>query len=132
MSDDITEAPPGQERLQEILLSYVEAAELGSAPERQAFVSEHPEFADDIAEFLASYDQIHDLVTPLREHEARVCEARGSGLPGMPATRRLHVTNQTRATEGLGVREHAAGEETATSALGQLGDYRLLREIGRG
>src|SRR5438105_13850731 len=129
MNDQITEAPRGQERLQEILLSYVEAAEVGAAPDREAFLAAHSEFADDIVEFLAGYHQIHELVTPLRQREPREreggerepCEGRGAALPGMPATWRPHAAKEGGATEAPGA--FALGEDTSpTPALGQLGD----------
>jgi eukaryotic-like serine/threonine-protein kinase len=120
MSDEITEAVQGQERLHEILLGYVEAAQAGAAPDRLAFLAAHPEFAADIVEFLASYHQLNRMVTPLREGDAPGPEPAAPGLYG--------PLEQTRSTEAPGVRRDSA----IIPELGQLGDYRLLREIGRG
>jgi serine/threonine protein kinase len=120
MRDEITESLQGQERLHEILLSYVEGAQAGAAPDRLAFLAAHPEFAADIIEFLASYHQLNRMVTPLREGGAPRPETPVPGLNGPP--------EQTRSTEAPGVRRDSA----TIAELGQLGDYRLLREIGRG
>ena len=120
MSDEITEAVQAQERLHEILLSYVEAAQAGAAPDRLAFLAAHPEFATDIVEFLASYHQFNRMVTPLRTGDAPLP---GTAVPGL-----YGPAKQTRSTEAPGVHRDSA----IIAELGQLGDYRLLREIGRG
>src|SRR6516165_9134499 len=120
MRDEITESLQAQERLHEILLSYVESAQAGAAPDRLAFLAAHPEFAADISEFLASYHQLNRMVTPLREGDAPRPEKAVPGPNGPP--------EQSRSTEAPGVRRDSA----TIAELGQLGDYRLLREIGRG
>ncbi len=116
MSDEMTEAPQRQEQLQAILLRYVEAAEAGAVPDRQAFLAAHPEFAADLVEFLASYHQLNRLTAPLRESDAH-----RSNLADVAA-------KQTTSTEPPGT----PGDGASAADLGQLGDYRLLREIGRG
>jgi eukaryotic-like serine/threonine-protein kinase len=124
MSDKIAETSQRQERLQEILLSYVEATEAGAAPDRRAFLAAHPEFADDIAEFLTSYHQVKSMVTPLRDGDARL-----GGLEAIQTVWRANGPEmQIRSTSAPGV----SGDNATTAELGQLGDYRLLREIGRG
>ena len=120
MSDEITESVQAQERLHEILLSYVEAAQAGAAPDRLAFLAAHPEFATDIVEFLASYHQLNRMVTPLRAGDA---PRPGTAVPGL-----YGPVEQTRSTEAPGVHRDSA----IIAELGQLGDYRLLCEIGRG
>jgi serine/threonine protein kinase len=110
MNDETTESP-AQDRLQEILLQYVEAAEAGEAPDRDAFLAEHPEFAREIGEFLASYHQLNLMAAPLRASEAR----RSSSAVGI-----------------LGQSTKAPGLPPEATDIGQLGDFRLLREIGRG
>ncbi|QEL16266.1 serine/threonine protein kinase [Limnoglobus roseus] len=90
-----------QDRLQEILLAYVEAVEAGRPPDPQEFLAAHPEYAADLAEFVQGYHQIGGLVSVIRQAEEPT--ERWKTIPAEPP-----------------------GE------LGQLGDYRLLREVGRG
>src|SRR5204863_8078973 len=78
-----------------------------AAPHRRAFLAAHPEYADEIGEFLASYQQLNRMVTPLRD-AGQALQAKSTEAPGTP------------------------GDQGAPAELGQLGDYRLLREIGRG
>lgn len=123
MNQGIAEAAERQEPLQEILLSYVEAVEAGSAPDREDFLAAHPEFADELIEFLASYHQLNRLAMPLRESDDQ------RGLDAIPeALHANHGMKQARLTETIGI----TGEYYSTVELGQLGDYKLIREIGRG
>ena len=93
--------------MHEILLGYVEAAQAGQPVDTAALIAAHPEFADEIKEFLAGYDKVHRLTAPLRDSAARRTAGDSTEVP------------------------HAS--PIAVSAeLGQLGDFRLLREIGRG
>src|SRR5262245_54077275 len=89
-----TDAPDREEKLAEILLEYVEAVQAGRAPDRDALLLRHPEFASDISEFFAGRDQVERLAAPLRQ---------AVGLQLGPV-------------EGSD----------------RLGDFRLLRELGRG
>ncbi len=102
-------APEHEERLAEILLAYVEAVQAGAAPDRRELLAKHPEFADELREFFAGRDQIERVAAPLRAAAAASAARRGPS------------TEAPRAEPG------ARAEE-----LGQIGDFRLLREVGRG
>src|SRR5262245_49413191 len=91
------------DHLQQILLEFVEAEEAGQAPSRREFLARHPEFATELSEFLAGRAQVEHLAEPLR----RVAGLR-SGDSGP-------------SRKGAGDAEQ-----------GQIGDFRILREVGRG
>ena len=114
---DATQGSQRQQRLQEILLGYVEAAEAGAAPEHDSLLLAHPEFREDIVEFLGNYEKINRLGSPLRDSAVRRAglEMLDEALGPIPPT------------EPIGTREKVHPRD-----LGQLGDYRLLREIGCG
>jgi serine/threonine protein kinase len=88
-----------QERLEEVLLAYVEALQAGRAPDRRQLLEAHPELRSDLQAFFASHDAVERLAAPLR--------ATRNGAEGR--------------------RPEPAGGD-----IGQLGDFRLLREVGRG
>src|SRR5262245_19936904 len=120
----MTQEPPGaaprRQRLYDALLGYVEAAEAGAAPDRQAFLAAHPDLAAEIAAFLTDYDRLQRVGAGLRQGDAP--------WPGPAPVRPPPLA-------AGGPRPAAAAEapaDAATGALGQLGDYRLIREIGRG
>jgi WD40 repeat protein/tRNA A-37 threonylcarbamoyl transferase component Bud32 len=95
------------ERLQSILVAYIEAAEAGRAPSREELLTRHPEFAAELAEFLDGRERIDRAAGP------------------------LHAAGPS-PTENATVGP-AAGQ--AVAPLGKVryfGDYELLEEIARG
>src|SRR5262245_58137159 len=92
-------------RLNEVLLAYVEALEAGRAPDRRAWLARHPEFAAELEEFFAGRDRLEHLAAPLR-------------------------ALQPEPEKG----EAAVAEWKASSGIvaAHLGDFRIVREVGRG
>src|SRR5262249_7978995 len=88
-----------QERLEEVLLAYVEAFQAGRQPDRQQFLSAHPDLRNDLESFFVSHDEVQRLAAPLRELAGQGSDGKGSNV---------------------------------VSDIGQLGDFRLLCEVGRG
>jgi eukaryotic-like serine/threonine-protein kinase len=121
-----------EEQLNDILLVYVEAVQEGKRPDRRDLMARHPEFASELAEFFAGRDQLESLAAPLRE----VVDVQGAGPRRKSACfRGLDGAKQDSAGQPSGEqgdppRRPAPGAET--TELGQLGDFQLLREIGRG
>jgi serine/threonine protein kinase len=108
-----------EDRLGEVILEYVDALHAGHKVDREDFLRAHPEYRRELEAFFASHDQMERLAAPLR----RVTW----DSPDEHA--RTHSPNPGcgRAT---GAEPRAGG--AASSALGQLGEFRLLREVGRG
>jgi serine/threonine protein kinase len=84
------------ERLNEVLLEYVEARQSGQEPDRSKLLSAHPDLREDLEAFFACQDEVERVVAPLR------------ATVGQPQ------------------------ETPAARDFGQLGDFRLLLEVGRG
>jgi serine/threonine protein kinase len=101
-----------EERLNEVLLAYVEAIQAGREPNRLRLLAAHPDLRQDIEAFFDGHDAMERLAAPLRE-------AGGRREP---------------ADVPLGDEASSAGSHRplAPSGAGQLGDFRLLGEIGRG
>jgi serine/threonine protein kinase len=99
-----TSPPEREDRLNEILLAYVEALQAGQAPDQGQLLADHPEFRAELAAFFEGHNEVERLVAPLRE----------CGL------------KDERDSQSRSVPENPPAE------LGQLGDFRLLREVGRG
>lgn len=92
-----------EDRLNEILLAYVEECEAGREPERAELLAAHPDLHDDLAAFFTCHDEVERLAAPLRERDGAL------QLPPTPSSA-IH----------------------APAELGCLGDFRLIREVGRG
>jgi serine/threonine protein kinase len=93
-----------EERLNEVLLGYVEALQDGRQPDRQQLLTAHPDLRQDLEAFFSSHDEVERLAAPLRDRESKIDE-RGSTIGKSPIL---------------------------DAEIGQLGDFRLLREVGRG
>jgi WD40 repeat protein len=106
MSNEAIDAVVREQRVQEVLLGYMQAVDAGQAPERDALLRQHPELAEDLRGYFADQDRLDRLTRPL--------------CPDSPAPPTLSP----------------GGEKPAASpALGTVksfGDYELLEEIARG
>ena len=100
-----TEASPPGRGLDELLADYLEQAESGRAPDRGDWIARHPEWAGELASFFANLDWGGLLADP-----------------GRPAPELIPFPAPAAPTGP------AAGGER----VGYLGDYELIREIGRG
>ena len=101
-----------EERLNEVLLAYVEAVQAGREPDRRQLLAAHPDLRQDLEAFFASHDAMERLAGPLREAGGR------SEPADIPLVDEASSTGSHR--------------PLAPSGAGQLGDFRLLGEIGRG
>ncbi len=99
-----------EQRLNEVLLAYVEAREAGQEPDRAELLAAHPDLRDDLATFFASHDEVERLTAPFRECGVKAGGGEDSHLPSVCAPHSGELGHQ----------------------LGHLGDFQLIREIGRG
>jgi serine/threonine protein kinase len=102
-----------EDRLNEVLLAYVEALQAGREPDRRQVLAAHPELRQDLEAFFAGHDAMERLAAPFRE------EASGRREPA----------------DGVLLDEAVSAGSPAPVApagVGQLGDFRLLGEVGRG
>jgi serine/threonine protein kinase len=93
-----------EQRLSAVLVTCLEAMDNGQPLDRQALLARHPEFAAELIRFFEDQGQVDRLAAPLRA----VVRGRVPALLG--------------------------GAELAGLEAGQaqLGDYRIVREVGRG
>jgi len=111
-----------EQRLNDILLAYVEAVEAGHSPDRRLILALYPDLASELSEFFEGRDQVEDMSAPLRDFSR-------SGL----VRAALQVSKEPSRSANLGTRpSSSAGSSRPVSELGQLGDYQLIREVGRG
>ncbi len=101
---DRTDAPADEDpRLIRAAQEYLAALEAGRRPERAAFVARFPGLAEQLAPYLDALDMVHGAASPLSALPPRV----GGGGGAKPAV------NDPPAVEALG-------------------DFHIVREIGRG
>jgi serine/threonine-protein kinase len=97
-------------RLNEAIAASLEAVETGQTPDRDAWIAQHPDLADDLRAFFANHDRMAKVGGPLRAVPS-------AGVPTSEAP------------------TLASGATPTDSSLGKVryfGDYELLEEVARG
>jgi serine/threonine protein kinase len=102
MNAERLDASEREKRLEALLADYLKAAEAGPPPDRGQLLARNPDLAGELADFFAGQDQLEAVASPLRA--ARPAATNGSHEPSP-----------------------FPGDVTGT-----LGDFRILREVGRG
>ncbi|QDU26769.1 Serine/threonine-protein kinase PrkC [Anatilimnocola aggregata] len=111
---EVDETNGRESKLDELLAQYIEAREAGRMIRREEFLAQHPEFAKELAEFIAAQAEIERVAVPLRE------AAYAQGLSD--DTQSWGQENSQRDSKAA---EHSPPPR-------QLGEFHLIREIGRG
>lgn len=106
----------GDDPLDAILAAYLQAAETGTPPDRQAFIAEHVQFRKELEEFFTSQRHFELAIQPFRITARSRSSSAGLLQDGDDAAR-----NES----GLTVRE--TGDRPHI-----FGQYELLEELGRG
>ena len=106
MGRELIADPEREERRNRILLEYVEALEEGQQPDRGALLAAHPDLSHDLETFLDGDAELQRLTAPLR-FGGRIDVHGPLDQPGEEPDDR-------------------------PAGIGSLGDFRLLREVGRG
>ncbi len=119
MTRALTDNPDREARLNEALLAYVEARQAGRELDRDQFLASYPDLRGELEEFFAGHDEVERLAAALRDGGERA--SRGRQPPDSP---------ENPGADAPGSPGPAAG--ASAPALGELGDFRLLREVGRG
>ncbi|MDR3632509.1 MAG: serine/threonine-protein kinase [Isosphaeraceae bacterium] len=106
MAHDPNDDPDHEDQRNRVLLAYVEALEQGCEPDRAQLLAAHPDLRPDLEAFLNGHDEVARLTAPHRA--ARRSDAHSP----------IGTSRET--------------PEDPPAGLGELGDFRLLREVGRG
>jgi WD40 repeat protein len=110
MVDRLEDAAAREERVDEVIAAYLQAAQTGRKPNPREWLARFPDLADELGEFLADQEQFDLLAAPLRD----LLTPPGSAT----TTVNLAVTDTLRLSAKVPPR--------------RLGDYELLEEIARG
>jgi eukaryotic-like serine/threonine-protein kinase len=109
MSLELTGGSDLEERRNHVLLAFVEALEKGREPDRAELLAANPDLWQDLQAFLDGHDEVARLTAPFRSAEQADASAEVDGRGPM----------------------HGKPDD-AHPGVGELGDFRLLREVGRG
>jgi tRNA A-37 threonylcarbamoyl transferase component Bud32 len=102
--------PARDRRLEEILHPFLQAVDAGQAPDRDALLRQHPDYASELAAFFANEDEVAQLAQGMAD----------------PATAALSAVEAPKLAPG------EALVPPIGTQLRYFGDYELLEEIARG
>jgi hypothetical protein len=100
----------------ELVAAYYEAFDAGRTVDRQAWLEQHPEFADELSRFFADHDGLVGLVAPLKEAIAAPPFERVGAEP---------IGQTVDGPDGL-------SEPRVQLDLPTIGEYELIRRLGSG
>jgi serine/threonine-protein kinase len=123
MSANPVDRPDQDDRLNEVLAEYLEAAEAGRAPARQELLSRYPDLRGDLETFFANRDQFDRLSASLRTC-AQPPPTSGEGG--------LEATLEYRPMEPPTGSKPEAELPSSVLKSRYFGDYELLEEIASG
>src|SRR5262245_25656890 len=110
MTRDVAAETEREDRLNEVLLAYVEEIESGRVPDRQKLLADNPDLREDLESFFNDRDAIDRLAAPLRVTAEQVDNPD-----------RTSLTSQLDRHFIRGVIEE--GRRDGDGGLGQLGDF---------
>jgi serine/threonine protein kinase/Flp pilus assembly protein TadD len=108
---DAKPIPDREQRLDEVVTAYLKAVEAGAPTDREQLLGRYPELAQELRQFFADQDALEPMAAPLRL-VALAAEAANADRDAPPDP------------------SDAAQVEVAIPR--GLGDFRILRELGRG
>ncbi len=114
MSDERSER---RERLDNVIADYLRAVDSGQSPDPEALFQQHPDLADEIAEFFQGQAELQQLAADSDEEADPTLMTDAN-----PALEKTYVPDTEPTTKGRPARE----------CVGYFGDYELLAEIARG
>jgi serine/threonine protein kinase/Flp pilus assembly protein TadD len=129
---DVSPAASDREQhFNDVVADYLEAADAGRAEDRHQLLKRHPELAAELEQFLAEQDQVRQLAAPLRAFVQ-------AASPGLSAAHTGQLRSLLPAMQAIAALDRSAGKGDAVpgdaldGSQAMLGDFRIVREIGRG
>ena len=107
-----------EERLNAVLLDYIQRTEQGVDVDREAFIAEHDEFADALREFFADQAQFDEMAAPLAPLNDSANDKSGVHLESTVVSPNRKPNDESEPIQRIRVK--------------YFGDYELLEEIARG
>lgn len=106
-----------RERLENVIADYLRAIDSGQSTDPEALFQQHPDFADELAEFFQGQSELQRLAADSEEENDPTLITDAN-----PALEKTYVPDTEPTTKSRPARER----------VGYFGDYELLAEIARG
>jgi serine/threonine-protein kinase len=126
--------PSVSDRLDQAVAEFLAALETGDPPGRDELLARYADVADDLARFLADHDRMAGLAAPVRQIIGPALASWRRAAGNTP--RRPGGTDVTLTHDGPAAAAERYARDELQPASGHerrlLGDYEILRELGRG
>ena len=118
MSRDDAPSINREEGLSELILEYIDAIEAGVPIDRMEFLATHADYREELEQFFESRDRVERVAAPIRMASSLASQ---------------FFLDSDDSTSSIG-RDYVLSSDhlPLNRPLGQLGEFQLLREIGRG
>jgi predicted Ser/Thr protein kinase/uncharacterized membrane protein HdeD (DUF308 family) len=114
--------PPTTDRLDQAVAEYLAAVESGVAPDRASLLDRYAEIGPELAQFFADHDRLTGLAQPIRQ-----LIVNAGNTP-----REVGGSDVTTTFDPAAAPVLSSGDFDATIAGQRIGDYEVIRELGRG
>ncbi|MHC4402627.1 MAG: serine/threonine-protein kinase [Planctomycetota bacterium] len=118
-----------EDRLDQIIVEYLEAMQAGEASDRQALLDRHPDLADGLKSFFADHDKMKELAEPIvPDGQVPPADSDDEG-PTLPPRKPApgEIPGEAPTLPGAEIAAPPPGTKVR-----YFGDYELLEEIARG
>ena len=136
MSDSQADPDSREERFNALLAEYLTALDAGRAPDRQSWIAEHAEFAEELEEFFTGSEQFQRLSESFHGSVVRTPEHVGAEKPRQPgtnSTQSLQATpNQDEPTSPWPASARPPALERFPPGTVLLGRYHVVNQLGKG
>ena len=112
-------------RLNELIVEYLEAAERGAAPPVEEFVAKHAEFAESLRAFLNNQADFREMAKQVAPGSVVIAQGTVAAPP-------IPVSGSDPFAATINVRPSESAAASLKPVLRYFGDYELLHEIARG
>jgi WD40 repeat protein len=115
MSQPTNDLTTREQRLNEVIATYLTALQAGQVPNRAELLSRHPDLVTELMAFFADHDQLEQIADPMRP-----ASSEGPLAPAAAAEAPTRVPGETPPPDSL------------LGLMRYFGDYQLLEELARG
>src|SRR5712692_6182965 len=130
MPEEYAPSSEREQRFNDVLAAHLDAVEAGRPTDPQELLARHPELAPELQAFFAEQEELARLAAPLRSLIRRVPGSTPS--PAVTPFPDLLTAGQDSDPAASSSRHTPCAGLPPGTGLRTIGDYELIREIGRG
>jgi hypothetical protein len=124
------------DRLDKVIADYMQRIDRGETVDRERFIAEHPDFADELRAFFESDEQVERLISPAFDSRPATLDSSSPTDRDAATLPPSSLVGDAPESSGATPNLPSSGPQPSThpqpSRIRYFGDYELLTEIARG